>query len=823
MHYNYSDLDFLNKELAGIWPGWTAVKLLGKGSFGAVYEIHRTIRRNSIDISTSATPATQTAPQQLEVTEKAALKVLRVPESDMEIDQIELQGMSRANTDKFYEKQVADIRNEIKIMQKFVGNSHLVSYEDYVIRKRPENIGWDIYIRMELLTALPEYVEQHPLDEETTLRLALDTAKGLCDCHQRGVIHRDIKPQNIFVTEGERFKLGDFGVSRAMPGTQSVLSFKGTLSYMAPEVFRMASTDARSDIYSLGIVLYQCLNDNRLPFVPEAITPESIETAKLQRLSGQPVPAPAHGSPALQSIVLQSLAFRPEDRFQTAKAMYNALLAVSRGEVDLSDYLFVPKTSSTTSTPPAAQAADSTGSGGIGATFGRGAAGAATGTGATSATSKTGATSVASKTGATGATPNKTATLETESSSATPAKSRGPKLPVPVIAAACVVLVIIAGIFGGTRLARQMNNGTSLFASAGATGAGAETAAAGTTANAAGANQDSNAANAAGANQNPNAANAAGTDQDTNANDSTDPASIQSTGEIDDFRIEWNDEILEGKVREITGIFDRDLYYSDVKDVTELDLRDDKSNTTLILGPIKDISALACMKKLRLLYIEHGEITDISCLRGMKNLKDLDLMYNKIEDLSPLEDLTGLQFLYLSENNVSDVSPLAKLKNLKTLWIENCNVSDISGLSNLINLEKLYLSGNNISDISAVKNMYKMKEFTIFRNKVSDISCLHSMANLEVLDAWDNNISDISVVANFTNKLFYLDLGMNEISDISVLANFSRLSTLMLNDNNITDISALSEMDSVDHLDLENNPIEDYSPLNNLSVKKLVK
>ena len=770
MHYNYSDLDFLNKELAGIWPGWTAVKLLGKGSFGAVYEIHRTIRRNSIDISTSATPATQTDPQQLEVTEKAALKVLRVPESDMEIDQIELQGMSRANTDKFYEKQVADIRNEIKIMQNFVGNSHLVSYEDYVIRKRPENIGWDIYIRMELLTALPEYVEQHPLDEETTLRLALDTAKGLCDCHQRGVIHRDIKPQNIFVTEGERFKLGDFGVSRAMPGTQSVLSFKGTLSYMAPEVFRMASTDARSDIYSLGIVLYQCLNDNRLPFVPEAITPESIETAKLQRLSGQPVPAPAHGSPALQSIVLQSLAFRPEDRFQTAKAMYNALLAVSRGEVDLSDYLFVPKTSSTTSTPPAAQAADSTGSGGIGATFGRGAAGAATGTGATSATSKTGATSVASKTGATGATPNKTATLETESSSATPAKSRGPKLPVPVIAAACVVLVIIAGIFGGTRLARQMNNGTSLFASAGATGAGAETAAAGTTANAAGANQDSNAANAAGANQNPNAANAAGTDQDTNANDSTDPASIQSTGEIDDFRIEWNDEILEGKVREITGIFDRDLYYSDVKDVTELDLRDDKSNTTLILGPIKDISALACMKKLRLLYIEHGETTD-----------------------------------------------------MKTLWIENCNVSDISGLSNLINLEKLYLSGNNISDISAVKNMYKMKEFTIFRNKVSDISCLHSMANLEVLDAWDNNISDISVVANFTNKLFYLDLGMNEISDISVLANFSRLSTLMLNDNNITDISALSEMDSVDHLDLENNPIEDYSPLNNLSVKKLVK
>ena len=58
MYYNYEDLSFLNRELAGIWPGWTAVKLLGRGSFGAVYEIHRNIRAK---------------------TEKAAMKVLRVP------------------------------------------------------------------------------------------------------------------------------------------------------------------------------------------------------------------------------------------------------------------------------------------------------------------------------------------------------------------------------------------------------------------------------------------------------------------------------------------------------------------------------------------------------------------------------------------------------------------------------------------------------------------------------------------------------------------------------------------------------------------------
>ena len=301
MYYNYFDLNYINQELVGVWPGWTAIRLLGRGAFGAVYEINRNIRRNL---------------------EKAAMKVLRVPENDAEVARLQFQGMDHRMMEAYYENMVDEIQNEIKIMQRFVGNSHIVSYEDYSIRKRPDQIGWDLYIRMELLTGLPEYMKSQHFDEEKTVKLGMDIIQGLRDCHTAGIIHRDVKPENFFVNKVGNFKLGDFGVSRDAPGSHDVLSFKGTLSYMAPEVYRMLSTDERSDIYSLGMVLYECLNDNRLPFVPKNFTPYDIEAARQKRFAGEPIPAPAHGSERLKNIVLKALAEKPEDRIQSAEEMY---------------------------------------------------------------------------------------------------------------------------------------------------------------------------------------------------------------------------------------------------------------------------------------------------------------------------------------------------------------------------------------------------------------------------------------------------------------------------------------------------------------------
>ena len=120
MNDNNINLEPINRELADVWPDWTSVKLLGKGASGAVYEIHRYVRSNL---------------------EKAAMKVIRVPESDADAERLQFQGMTRQDTEEYYEKIVDSIHNEIRIMQGFVGNSHIVSYEDYAIRKREDRIG----------------------------------------------------------------------------------------------------------------------------------------------------------------------------------------------------------------------------------------------------------------------------------------------------------------------------------------------------------------------------------------------------------------------------------------------------------------------------------------------------------------------------------------------------------------------------------------------------------------------------------------------------------------------------------------------------------
>ena len=304
-----AELNKINREIARIWPGWTAVRTLGRGSFGAVYEIHRYMRSNL---------------------ERAALKILRVPENESESEQLRFRGMSQQSMEDFYEKYVDEILDEIIIMQKLVGNSHLVSYEDYSIRKR-YGIGWDIYIRMELLTGLTDFLREIPFNEQMILKLGMDISMGLIECHGRGIIHRDIKPQNIFVNDRGNFKLGDFGVSRPLPGSHDILSFKGTPGYMAPEVYHMIGTDTRSDIYSLGMVLYQCLNDSRLPFVPENYTPEDIENGWRRRISGEKIPPPAYGSGKLKKIVRKAIAAEPENRYQAVEELFNALSALSKG------------------------------------------------------------------------------------------------------------------------------------------------------------------------------------------------------------------------------------------------------------------------------------------------------------------------------------------------------------------------------------------------------------------------------------------------------------------------------------------------------------
>lgn len=290
------------------WKDWTVEKQIGEGSFGKVYLIKKTDGFN---------------------TYRSALKVITIPQNKMVVQSVLNEGMDEKSVTGYFRGIVKDVVNEIKMMSEVKGEaSTIVNYEDHQLISYEDDIRWDIFIRMELLTPLNKRINGKLLSVRDALRLGVDICKALEICQKKNIIHRDIKPENIFISELGKFKLGDFGIARQMDGTTTVLSQKGTYTYMAPEVFHKEKYSSNVDIYSLGIVLYRFLNNNRTPFLPEypaVITAKDREDAENKRLRGCEIPPPCNAEKELADIILKACAYKPEDRFQDASEMKNAL------------------------------------------------------------------------------------------------------------------------------------------------------------------------------------------------------------------------------------------------------------------------------------------------------------------------------------------------------------------------------------------------------------------------------------------------------------------------------------------------------------------
>jgi serine/threonine-protein kinase len=214
------------------------------------------------------------------------------------------------------------------------------------------------YMVMELLegdtlkTRLNSYRvrgEQMPWGE--IVRIVLDVLDGLAYAHSEGMIHRDIKPANILLTQRGQAVVGDFGITHIIGGTHYTATdaLMGTLAYMAPEQGMEGRSDARSDIYALGVVLYEMLTQ-RKPF--EAETPLAI----LMKHVNDPLPLPRQINPeipeALERIVLKAMAKQPEDRYAGAAAMAVALRAAAdEAGIELPRSIALPTTFQTEEAP----------------------------------------------------------------------------------------------------------------------------------------------------------------------------------------------------------------------------------------------------------------------------------------------------------------------------------------------------------------------------------------------------------------------------------------------------------------------------------------
>lgn len=183
------------------------------------------------------------------------------------------------------------------------------------------------------------------------IRILLDVLDALAYAHGEGMIHRDVKPTNILLSRRGQAVLTDFGIAQIVGGTRYTVSgaLMGTLSYMAPEQGLEGQCDARTDLYSLGIVFYEMLLGEP-PF--DAETPLAI----LMKHVNDPLPLPRQRDAAipiaLERVVLKTLAKRPGDRYQTAAEMSKALCAATlEAGIDVPGRVSLPLSFTTAAAP----------------------------------------------------------------------------------------------------------------------------------------------------------------------------------------------------------------------------------------------------------------------------------------------------------------------------------------------------------------------------------------------------------------------------------------------------------------------------------------
>ena len=305
--------DYSNKRLFDSWYIKDFSKPIGSGSFGTVYELC------SYDSESVHT----------------AVKIISLPRSQEEYNRrLTAVSASEASVNAQYEHTKNSVIREIELMLKVSGYTNCVGCKAYKVVEHEEGYGWDILIQMELLDNLDAYYRRKgKITVYDVIKLGIDMCSALEACEEHNIIHRDIKPANILVKtvtdsngkeKSMHYKLGDFGVARVLNG-EGTMTISGTYEYMAPELLVGDGADRCVDIYSLGMVMYELLNANRLPFLPnypENVRPCDEGEARKKCIKGEKKPEPQYvRGTELAKVVLKACEHDRSKRYASASEL----------------------------------------------------------------------------------------------------------------------------------------------------------------------------------------------------------------------------------------------------------------------------------------------------------------------------------------------------------------------------------------------------------------------------------------------------------------------------------------------------------------------
>ena len=744
------EISYVQELLSSVWPNWKITKILGKGSYGKVYEILRD------DLGTGSGYRCALKVLQMEADDSGDAATMRLMTSRNIFD-AHIPGESSQND--ALEDFVRGVSAEIDAMMQLKGAPNIVTIEDYAILRSKEVCT--ILIRMEELVTLEQYLIQADgnLSREEVIRLGMDICNALSCCEQLGILHRDIKPSNIFYRERAGYKLGDFGISRTIESIYESRSMSGigTIQYMAPEVYFGHKYNNTVDIYSLGITLYTLLNGN-IPPLCEANPLHSgrmpvpdraeIHSANMRRLNGEMLPPPAGADQKLADAICKACSSDPSRRYQTAKQFHDAL-----EECLIADKEAPGPGTDPTPDPPGSPHPPVPSRPALIA-------------GITAAviilltavflilkphSSVSYTVRCVDTDGA--------VLLEKESS-----EKAGQELSVssPPIDGYIpqeeeksfivsrkednnlVIFVYDKESLPTTCTVLCKDTEGNILDSHTVDGLAGETF----------------------------TASAPDLDEYILQEEEQDSCTLTLSEDADSNQIvftyekiylTFNDPALEYAVRRsmnLTGS-SRGISFAEAKSVGELNLSGALENN---YGMIKDLTGLSAFTGLKKLDLGDNLVADVSELENLTNLEWLCLEKNRIKDITPLKNLRKMTHLDLYLNNIEDASPAMRLTNLTMLDLRDNNISTVDGIKSLTKLKQLYLGKNHIRDISQLKELYDLDYLSLGDNEIEDISMLKDLQKIAVLAVPNNKIKDISVVTRFP-LLYWLEVNGNPIAD----------------------------------------------------------
>ncbi len=268
----------------------------------------------------------------------SVLKYIHIPTKGALDYQKSIQPSQEALKDYFW-KIVERCQNRILFLEECQGRNNLVKMEEHLIVESggTDEVGWDILVRMEQQRSLKDYFSRQSATQYDVVKMWRDIANALIFCEEQNIIHRDIRPDNIYLSEDGSFKLSEFSAAvKLKQGSIWGPERVGTEKYMAPEVNLGKKYDKTVDYYSLGCTIYSILNKNCPPFYPSNPRSEEALNANMHRIKGEKVPSLKNVSDRINYILLKSLEYKPENRYRSARELHadiDALLQAQEWEL----------------------------------------------------------------------------------------------------------------------------------------------------------------------------------------------------------------------------------------------------------------------------------------------------------------------------------------------------------------------------------------------------------------------------------------------------------------------------------------------------------